>query len=271
MSITRKWLAIITALAVTTLVLLVGGCTWWMPGGRTGAPLTLLATPTSGHPSVAAGGLAVEFTCSGGDGKYILDAGDGSPVVTYAASTFTHVYSRIGTFHAVVRSGGYTEAVDITTINHAPHVYQALVIGGVDWLGKVLLDARWREHGCHNGMPISVTGAIDPDGDPLQYTWQITGPNKDGTARETYSVFAPDHTNITGKQTDDAVVVFFPGWTAATPPYPFAPVARTQALSSDPTPEKVTITLRVCDPWGGTAVVTWMVDLASTGCTEPKQ
>ncbi len=267
-----------TRKAVISLMLLVllaaiSGCTWFT-GSQTGPPLVVSASPTSGHPSVDAGGLLVTFHCTGGTGSYGLAPGDGSEGLASEEGTFTHLYAVGGTHAAIVSSGGQTKTITVKVPNQAPLVYPAFSVSKFDWMDKVVLDGRYRVHGCLNGAPVSVTGARDYDEDPLTYEWIVTGPDKDGQT-VSYTIFDPQRNNITGQRTDNAIVVVFPGWTQSNPPFPFSapqsikPMCDTHPPPPTPVPGTgtITLTLRVYDPWGGVGEASWTKSLASGGCS----
>lgn len=247
------------------LLLFLSGCTaWWQPS----PPLTITATPTTGHPRD--GGLVVTFSVSGGTGSYALIPGDGSDSIEFTGPTVQHVYSTMGHYTATIRSGRATKQVEINVVNRAPVVYPAFTAQGFDWMNKVVLDARYLEHGCKNGAPVFITGAYDPDGDKIvAYEWNITGPNGHGDTI-TYTVFDPQRNNITGQKTNNPIVVCFLGWDKPTPPYPFAPPMCVVPDPSDPpikTLGTITFSLKVYDQWGGVGEKTWTEQLKSSACS----
>lgn len=263
---------IVIPLMLLALLATLSGCTWFT-GSQTGPPLAVVASPTSGHPSATAGGLLVTFRCSGGTGTYSFEPGDGSEGLVFEDGTFTYLYAVGGTHAAVVSSGGRSKTIQIKVINQAPIVYPAFTASFFDWMDKVVLDGRYRLHGCLNGAPVTATGARDYDGDPLTYEWIVTGPDKDGQT-VSYTVFDLQRNNITGQRSTNSVVVVFPGWTQSTPPFPFAPRGIDPMCEPTPPPPTpppgmgtVTLSLRVYDPWGGVGQASWTHSLASGGCS----
>ncbi len=254
------------------LLLALTGCTaLWQPPGSTS--ITFAVDTHVGHPGP--NGFIVTFTVTGASGMKILDPGDSSPVVEFTGSTIQHAYTGIGKYEATIRAGGESKRFTIVTVNKSPIVYEPFSTSAFDWMDKIVLDARYQEHGCHNGTPIMKTGVYDPDGDTIvAYEWHIVGPDKNGNIVE-YSVFDSERNNIADKKTPDGVIVFFPGWTQNTPPYPFmAPMSSTQP-PSPPTPTQpptkivgqATITLKAYDRWGGMGELTWSRDIQSSACS----
>ena len=249
------------------LLLALTGCTaLWQPPGSTS--ITFAVDTHVGHPGP--NGFIVTFTVTGASGTKILDPGDGSPVVEFTGSTIQHAYMGIGKYTATVRGGGAGRRFTIVTVNQDPVIRGAIFIGTFDWGSKVVIDARYQEHGCRNGTPIQITGAYDPDGDKIvAYEWHIVGPDKNGNTVE-YSVFDSERNNIADKKIPDGVIVFFPGWTQNTPPYPFtAPMCSTQPPTPPSTKAlgRVTITLKAYDRWGGMGELTWSRDIQSSACS----
>jgi hypothetical protein len=72
----------------------------------------------------------------------------------------------------------------------APVAYPPVLVGSLDWKGKVLVDFRYREHGCDGatGEPTLISGAFDPSGGELEHLIDVTGPNKNGKT-VSYAVF----------------------------------------------------------------------------------
>lgn len=261
----KKTLVFLTAAVM--LLGLVTGCTFW---GTQNNALHLTASSTSGHPGP--NGMVVTFAVSGGSGTYSLDPGDGSPIVETNSLAIQHAYTATGTYEAVVSSGGASKIITIHVTNNNPIVYPAFTPSPYEWMEKMAFDARYRVHGCdENGAPVSVTGVRDPDGDNIvAYEWSVTGPDKNGQTAS-YSIFDPRRNNITGKKTDNAVVVCFLGWTNPNPPYPFyQPMC---GVTPTPTPPPVktlgtmTVTLRAYDQWGGVGTITWTHTLQSSACS----
>jgi len=74
--------------------------------------------------------------------------------------------------------------------NHPPVALPPFVVGQLDWGNQITVDFRYREHGCESstGEPLLVSGAIDPDGDPLEHYIEVEGPTKSGSMKN-YAVF----------------------------------------------------------------------------------
>ena len=255
-------------LLLLVLLLPLVGCTaLWQPT----SPLIVATNETSGHPGE--NGMVVTFSVSGGTGTYVLDPGDGSKAITMAGTTVQHTYTAMGQYVAVISSGTATKPVKISVLNSAPIVYSPFTVQDYDWMNKMVLDARYRVHGCDKtGNPTSVTGVRDPDGDQIvAYEWEITGPDGHGNTI-TYSIFDPQRNNITGQKTDNAVIVSFMGWGKIMPPYPFIlPMCSSPDPNPAPPPVKtlgtVTVTLRAYDQWGAVGEKTEMHTLQSSACS----
>ena len=264
---------VVISLMLLALLAAVSGCTWFT-GQQAGPPLTVAASPMSGHPSTTDGGLLVTFHCAGGTGTYSLVPGDGSEGVVYDNGTFTYLYTLGGTHAAIVSSGGQSKTVQIDVINQAPQVYPGMIVVSFDWMEKVRLFAEYRLHGCDNGMPLTATGARDLDGDLLTYEWIVMGPDKNGQT-VSYTIFDSQRQDITGQRTAESSAWTFLGWVLPDAPYPFG----TQSLEPQcdhppyipPTPipgtGTVTITLKAYDPWGGVGEASWTESLTSGGCS----
>jgi len=214
--------------------------------------LVVTADRSSGHPGSE--GMIVTFSLRGGNGRYLFDPGDGSTPIEVTGDTVRHTYSMVGHYRAVVSSGGASKSVGIDVLNSDPIVYGPFTVEPYDWMAKMVLDGRYLTHGCLNGAPVSATGARDPDGDEIvAYKWEISGPDGQGNIIA-YSIFDSQGNDITGKKTDNAIVVCFLGWEKHFPPYPFvSPMCQTPAppLPKPETLGTVTVTLRAYDRWGG--------------------
>jgi len=101
------------------------------------------------------------------------------------------------------------------------------------WGAKIDYDLRYREHGCDNGNPTSATGAIDRDGDELEYMVVCK-----------WTVFNQAREKINGKwlqfPVDDrgeqnAIVTIFIGLTGDEAPYQFAPKCVAHPITEDVT------------------------------------
>lgn len=91
---------------------------------------------------------------------------------------------------------------------------------------RIDYDLRYREHGCKNGTPQTVTGAFDPDGDPLDYQavcdWSVFAYVGDSEHPEKINGkwlrFPKDD-----KGEQQALVTLFVGYEGDQPPYTYAP------------------------------------------------
>ena len=128
--------------------------------------------------------------------------------------------------------------------NNPPVAYEAFVTAASFTSGsKVLFDLRYREHGCNAaGDPVWLTGAEDPDGDPLEYKVECN-----------WTAFNQDREKINGQWVgfphDDkgeqvALVTVFVGWDQETPPYPFSTMS---ASGCDPGATSLTFSYSVRD------------------------
>ena len=142
----------------------------------------------------------------------------------------------------------------VPVVNQTPVAYPPATDGLSFSSGaRVDYDLRYRLQGCENGMPETVTGARDPDGDALEYQ---------ATCR--WSVFNAAREKINGQwltfPKDDkgeqvAIVTLFIGWEGVSPPYQFAPKCLLDEVASGcaPIPPVVPFTYSVRDGKGGMA------------------
>ena len=264
---------VILLLGIVAILLLVAGC-----GFLTNQdPLTMnmearghsFGTSLALYPRADEGGVLVTFRLSGAS-EYEINYGDGSPDETSALGVFHHTYTRAGTFTVEARSGARYVVGHVTVVDHAPEAYPGFLATSCQWMNKMIVDLRYREHGCHNGAPVGVSGAYDIDGDELQYQLTVTGPGRNGDQVK-YAVFTPDRVAANGKFVSGGVFVVFPGWTdTSTPPYPFTspmsshnpdlPASKPVVLGT------VTFHYVVRDQWGLTGETTWTHVLTAIGC-----
>ena len=254
------------------VLLLAAGCQFWKSeplvlrmearGRVFGASLAL-------PPEEDEGGVRVSFYVSGGS-EYTIDYGDGSEKETSRAGEFVHTYTQAGAFTVRAWCRGRSVTGRVIVENDPPVAYPGWLATACEWMNKMIVDLRYREHGCYNGAPLTVSGAYDPDGDDLVYELTVTGPDAHGDMIE-YSVFAPNGERVNGQFVSGGVFVVFPGWTAAHPPYPFAAPQCPTNPTPPPTGQPVelgTVTFHyvVKDQWGGVAEATWKHDLTALGC-----
>ena len=89
--------------------------------------------------------------------------------------------------------------IDPLPVNAAPLAFEPFVTGTGAWRELTGLDLRHRLHGCNSsGDWIWQTGAYDPDGDLLEYSIKVTGPNNQGNTTA-YAVFDVDGNRIDGR------------------------------------------------------------------------
>lgn len=109
------------------------------------------------------------------------------------------------------------------TTNQAPLAYAPFTVtSDFSWGARVDYDLRYRLHGCDKeGNPTSATGAIDWDGDELEYKvscqWSIFNAAKE-KINDKWVTFKKDD-----KGEQKAIVTLFIGRTADVEPYPFEP------------------------------------------------
>ena len=142
----------------------------------------------------------------------------------------------------------------VPVVNQAPVAYAPFTATMSFSSGaRIDYDLRYRLHGCENGMPETVTGARDPDGDALEYQLACR-----------WSVFNATYEKINGQwltfPKDDrgeqvAIVTLFIGWEGVSPPYQFTPkcLLNEVALGCAPIPPVVPFIYMVRDGKGGMA------------------
>ena len=90
--------------------------------------------------------------------------------------------------------------------------------------GRVVLDLRYRTHGCDaGGNPTSVTGAWDPDGDPLEYRITCKWSVFDVEDRRVNGEWVTFRKDDRGEQ--EAVLQLWIGWQEDAPKHPISPVS----------------------------------------------
>ena len=161
--------------------LILFGCTQ-LQGTRVG----LTVTPSEGHPSVDDGGLRVTAHCTGGSGgTYEVDFGDGTPAVTCSGSA-EHVYTppfETNEYRVVARCGDSYASRTVRIQNQSPVFYGIYATQGglLHQFSPFQLTELWVHYavkGCEDCpdegcSPYSVTGAKDPEGDPILFEWHI--------------------------------------------------------------------------------------------------
>lgn len=187
-------------------------------------------TPSEGHPSVADGGLKVSVRCSGGSGgTYEIDFGDGTSPVTCNGSA-EHVYAppfETYEYRVVARCGEASASRTVKVQNASPVFYGIYATQGglLRQFSELQLTELWVHYsvkGCNDCpdegcSPYEVTGARDPDGDPILFEWHIRP--KGGTVEDT--VFDRYGNPVNGVPTKGFLFVWFPTWRGSTPPFPF--------------------------------------------------
>ncbi len=244
------------AMLVTVLVAIlaaIAGCTLF----QVSTPLHVVALTKYVHPVSSLGGFPVTLQVTGGSGQYTVDWGDGT-----IDHSLSHLYVPPiqNQYIIVLKSGGMIKTTTIHVENNPPVIYPPFVIPSkIEWKGKTLIDLRYREHGCHNGAPVSVTGIYDPDGDHVSLVIHIlTGGTED-------TVFDENRQPINGKPVPVGVYYWFPGWQENTPPYPFSPQAA-------PVPTKpVVIQITATDQWGAKSTAEFDTTVDITSCTGGKK
>ena len=225
--------------------LVLVGCTQ-LQGARVG----LTVTPSEGHPSVDDGGLKVTAHCTGGSGDtYEVDFGDGTPAVT-CSGTAEHVYTppyETNEYQVVASSGGEHASRRVRIQNTSPvfYGYYAIFSQEDPYLGlgeeaelfdsdlpyaimprgAVELWVDYSVQGCEDCphapcTPYAVSGALDPDGDPLLFEWHI---HEEGKTIED-AVFDRYGNRVNGIPTEDILFIWFPTWRGTAPPQPFPEV-----------------------------------------------
>jgi hypothetical protein len=153
--------------------------------------LTITTNPTSIHPP---GNVTITAVCSQEGGTYTL-AVEGEDPVESTEGVFVATVDGWLWFAIITWTDGDSvaeTAVRVALENETvvPHGLWTEPNNYPDQ-GLVLIDLRYLEHGCLNGMPVSYTGFEDPDGDTLWYRVLV----EDMKTGEWESVFyGPDRT-----------------------------------------------------------------------------
>jgi len=126
------------------------------------------------------------------------------------------------------------------TLNAPPEALDPFVIGNGEWGERMIIDARYRKHGCDaSGAPTLETGAYDPDNELLEFWFSVEGPNKSGEitpyavfdgkgsridgrwlSRDYFPVYYSDRRDPSSPTEQNAVVSCFVGHTGDRPPIP---------------------------------------------------
>lgn len=281
----RRLLFLGVAAALIVVLIALAGCQL-LPTAQVGSLRMIARGRTFGaslalRPTEKEGGVAVTFVIDGATRDCDINYGDGQTGVLDRGRG-THLYTQGGTYHVRVISQGQVRAGTVTVLNHAPQVYEgASTPGTCGWQEKKVIDMRYREQGCHNGAPLSVSGARDIDGDELEYTLKVTGPDAHGNTVE-YSVFNLDREKVNGEWTKGGLLVVFIGWTGDVPPYPFFVNpqeigTKSVLIKCGPTPKPdppetkvlgtATFEYSARDQWGGIGSASWTEKVTSSSCT----
>lgn len=108
----------------------------------------------------------------------------------------------------------------IVDTNRAPFAFVPFTVSDARFGARVDFDLRYRTHGCDNGMAQSVSGAWDPDGDPLEYRATCRWAVYDQAGNKINDLWMTFPRDDNGEQ--HAIVTLFVGYEDG-PPYPFAP------------------------------------------------
>lgn len=254
-------------LVLGLLVFILAGCTpfWVTP------KITVTVDPSSGPPNWRDGGLLVTFRCAGGGDVYELDPGDGSGAISSPTGIFTHLYTKVGKYVALVRSQGVISEVTVEVLNDPPEIYPPFIVNAPPrWRGKTILDARFQQHGCDSSGVTQWFGVRARSWEEIVYEWRVK--------LDTGLI-------VTG---EGPLVAWFPG-IEGPPPYPVdMPTLTTDGLwapqcdggncDDDPWENhdfgsavtKATITLTITNQFGSTATVTREVTVyGGEGCNSP--
>ncbi len=249
-------------IGVTILILLllavIAGCTLFQGS----SPLHVAVVTKYSHPVDTLGGFPVLLKVDGGNGNYQVDWGDGTN-----STALSHVYLPPiqSEYTITVTSGGLVKTAQVHVINNPPVVYPPfLTPSNPGWRGKILVDLRYRVHGCKKrGIPTSVSGIYDPDGDYVSLVIHITTGGKEDT------VFNENRQAINGKNIPVGVYYWFPGWSDPNPPYPFSP--QSLLVGSQVQTESATIQITATDEWGAKTTAEFVKPVALTSCTGGKK
>jgi len=188
-------------------------------------PIAVIADPASGHPCAEDEGLRVGVRCSGGQGPYTIDFGDGASLLS-ASGVAEHVYAppfdRDEYNIRVTCDSGEGHAT--VSIENRPPVFYGIfnVLGEqADEKEMVILQVNFFAKGCPDCPdscdPYTLYGGFDPDGDILYYEWRIT---REGTAEED-SVFDLAGNRVNGQAVAGDYFIWFPMWRERNPLFPF--------------------------------------------------
>jgi len=145
-----------------------------------------------------------------------------------------------------------TDLPPVVIENQTPIAYPPFVVATSQTTrSPVTLDVRYRTQGCDaSGNPTSVTGAIDRDGDSLEYRftceWSVFEKGADRKVNGQWVTFDTE-TNPNGISEQVSVVELWAGWTQDYPLMPISPAA------CNPVTEAVTFTYEVRDGHGAVA------------------
>lgn len=145
-------------------------------------------------------------------------------------------------------TGGETtlqkEKTEITgppaTLNAPPEALEPFVVGNAEWGERLLIDARYRKHGCDaGGAPTSESGVYDPDNELLEFWFEVTRPDRDAKTvhyavyssrgervdcrwlpNDFFPVYYRERRDPNSPTEQNAVVYSFVGRTNDEPPYP---------------------------------------------------
>ena len=240
----KLWLA-----ALVMILIAAAGCTMQ---SSLQSPLTVVVATKYSHPIAKLGGFPVSLRVDGGTGKYTIDWGDG-----IVDDSLSHLYTPPikSEYTIIVKSGDAVKSVKVSIVNEPPVVNPPLIAPfPIEQRGKTVLDFRYREHGCHNGAPLTATGIWDPDDDNVTLVVHVYTNGVEDT------LFDANRNPVNGP-VSIGVYVWFPDWTKPTPPYPFS-------IQSFKT-AKAVIDVTATDQWGATTHRTYTYPIILSSCTKP--
>ena len=236
---------LVAGLLTIAILMVVAGCTFFQT-----SPLHVAMITKYAHPVTKLGGFPVTLRVDGGPGQYTVNWGDG---VINQSLSHLYVAPIRSQYTITVTSGSASKVLQLHVPNSAPVIYPPFLVPSTPGLkSKTLIDLRYREHGCHNGMPVAVSGIRDPDGDKVSVIITIT------TNGVPDAVYNANRQPIQGKLVPVGVYYWFPGWGQNTPPYPFGP-------QSVPTATSV-IHIVAIDQWGAKTTASFHVTTEVNTC-----
>jgi len=242
------------------------------------APFVATCNPTAIHPPGT-----VTITATGRTGGTYFYQPTGQDVTPSTQNTFVATVDRWPWSVTVTWRDGdnvATATARLILANERPVAHDLWVWPeGLSTGSLARFDLRYLQHGCDNGTAESYSGFKDPDYNANGYSMENDSFSYHidvyDAAGNHETVYKPDRTVLGADEfTASPYFVWFVGWKAAIPPFPFAPQSVTD-LDCDPTPpppdppptqtesKRVEVTVK---EWGNQYRFVYIVTTAVTGC-----